>query len=63
MDKNNSNKKLKLKQRVAESNVEHDYLLWEGNDNRLATNDNVATTTVNIEQSNASKVGISIFSA
>ncbi len=35
-------------QRVAESNVEHKHLLQEHIDNGMATDDNVATTNVNI---------------
>ncbi len=58
MDKNNLNKKPKLEQKVAESNVEHNNLLQEGIDNGMATDDNVTSTNVNIEQLNASKVNI-----
>ncbi len=58
MDKNNPNKKPKPNQRVAESNVKHEHLLWEGIENGVATDDNVATTTFSIEQPNTSKVDI-----
>ena len=58
MEENNLNKKLKLNQRVAESNVKHEHLLWEGIENGVAIVDNVATTNFSIEQPNTSKVDI-----
>ncbi len=58
MDKNDSNKKPKLKQIVTESNVEHKTVSWEGIDKAMVTLDHVATINVKGETSNASKVDI-----
>ncbi len=48
MDKKILNKKLKLKHSLAETNLEHKHVSQKG----------IATTTVNIEQPNASRVDI-----